>query len=237
VPTSAYLRPAKLRSALRRRWFERQLPRLQMQPAPGLESLGSAYGGWTIPAELLGPSPLCYCIGAGGDISFDMALIERYGATVRAFDAVAEYVALADEQAGDEPRFSVRQAAIATRDGPLRMQLTHDHSSRSVSPAGLYDSHDFVELPGRTIASLTAELGDERIDLLKLDIEGGEYEVIPSLDLRALGVRVFATQLHHNGSVAQARGLIARLRHEGYEPVACRPVVKLTFARRDLLER
>ena len=42
-----------------------------------------------------------------------------------------------------------------------------------------------------------AEFGDPAIDLLKLDIEGGEYEVIPSLDMRALGVKVFATQLHH----------------------------------------
>jgi FkbM family methyltransferase len=237
VPTSAYLRPAKVRGALRRRWFEHQLPRLDLHAAPGLSSLGSAYGGWTIPAELLGASPLCYCVGAGGDVSFDLALIERCDATVRAFDAVAEYVAQAGEQAGEEPRFSVRQAAIASSDGPLRMQLTHDHSSRSVSPAGLYDSHDFVELPGRTIASLMAELGDERIDLLKLDIEGGEYEVIPTLDLRALGVGIFATQLHHNGSVKDARAIVARLRRDGYEPVACRPVVKLTFARRDLLER
>jgi hypothetical protein len=34
------------------------------------------------------------------------------------------------------------------------------------------------------------ELGDERIDLLKLDVEGAEYDVIPSFDLAALGVRV-----------------------------------------------
>ncbi len=237
MPVSAYLRPTKVRSALRRRWFEHELPRLELHGAPGLASLGSAYGGWTIPTDLLGASPLCYCVGAGGDISFDLALIERFGATVRAFDAVDEYVQQARQQAGEEPRFTVRQAAIAASDGPLRMQLTHDRSSRSVSAAGLYDSRDFVELPGRTIASLMAELGDERIDLLKLDIEGGEYEVIPTLDLRALGVRVFATQLHHNGSVAEARAIVARLRGGGYEAVACRPVVKLTFARRDLLQR
>ena len=79
------------------------------------------------------------------------------------------------------------------------------------------------------------ELGDDRIDLLKLDIEGAEYEVLPTLDLRELGVKVFAVQLHHNGSVRQARALVARLREQGYEPVACRPAVKLTFALRELL--
>ena len=117
----------------------------------------------------------------------------------------------------------------------MRLQITHDASSQSVSAAGLYESSAFVEMPGRALASLMAELGDERIDLLKLDVEGAEYELLPAVDLRALGVKVFAVQLHHNGSVRGARALIDRLRADGYRPVACRPAVKLTFAREDLL--
>jgi FkbM family methyltransferase len=235
VITPRKLRPAKVRSAMRRRWFERQLPRLKLQEVPGLVDLGSSYGGWTIPGALVEPSWLCYCVGAGGDISFDLALIHGYGATVRSFDAVADYVDLAVKQAGDEPSFSARQAAIATSDGPLRMQITHDQRSRSVSSAGMYDSHNFIELPGRTLPSLMAELGDEQIDLLKLDIEGGEYDVIPTLDLRALGIKIFATQLHHNGSIRDARTLVDEVRHQGYEVVACFPKVKVTFARSDLI--
>src|SRR5439155_915005 len=142
----------------------------------------------------------CYCVGLGGDISFDLELIGRYGVTVRGFDAVASYVESAREQAEGNPRFSAHHAAIATSDGPIRMQVTHDAHSRSVSAAGLYETHDYIELPGRTLPSLMAELGDERIDLLKSDIEGAEYDVLPQLDLPALGVRVLATQLHHTGS-------------------------------------
>jgi hypothetical protein len=77
------------------------------------------------------------------------------------------------------------------------------------------------------------ELGDDRIDLLKLDIEGSEYEVVPTLDLRTLGVRVFATQLHHTASVRAARSLIEMVRAQGYQPVAIRPVLKITFLRDD----
>lgn len=233
----AKLRPSKIRNALRRRWFEYRLERTPLRSAPGTIELGSPYGGWIVPGALVEPSWLCYCVGAGGDISFDLALIQRYNATVRAFDPVPEYVQAARAQAGGEPRFSIHQAAIATRDGPLRVQLTHDPSSRSVSAAQLYESSAFAELPGRTLRSLMDELGDDHIDLLKLDIEGAEYEVIPSLHLRELGVKVFATQLHHNGSVRQARGLIAQLRDGGYEAIGCRPAVKLTFARTDLLAR
>jgi FkbM family methyltransferase len=229
------LRPAKVRNALRRRRFEYQVPRLRFRDAPGLIDLGTSYGGWTVPVELIEPSWVCYCVGAGGDVSFDLELIRRYGVEVRTFDPVADYVEGAQEQGAAEPRFSARQAAIATVDGPIRMQVTHDPQSRSVSSAGLYESGDFIEVPGRTLPSLMAELGDERIDLLKLDIEGAEYEVLPTIDMRALGVKVFASQLHHTGSVGEARALIAGLGKQGYEPVACRSAVKVTFVLRDLL--
>jgi FkbM family methyltransferase len=155
--------------------------------------------------------------------------------TVRSFDAVADYAQEAGQSAVGEPRFSAHHAAIAAVDGPVRMQLTHDPRSRSVSPAGLYESDRFVELPGRSLSSLMDELGDERVDLLKLDIEGGEYELLPALDLRSLGVKVFAVQLHHTGSVNEARSLIAGLAGQGYEPVACKPTVKIAFAHRDVL--
>ncbi len=233
--TLAKLRPAKVSSALRRRWFELQVPRLQLHEIPGIIDLGSSYGGWAVPGELIQPSWICYLVGAGGDVSFDLDLINRYGVRARSFDAVEDYVVRAREQAGDEPRFSVHHAAIAATDGPIRMQVTHDPASLSVSAAKLYDSQRFIELPGRSLPSLMAEFGDERIDLLKLDIEGSEYEVLPTVDLHALGVKVFDVQLHHTGSVAEARRLIAGLHEQGYEPVVCRTVVKLTFVHRDLL--
>ena len=228
------LRPAKVRTAIRRRWFEHRLSRLPLHSTPSLVDLGSAYGGWIMPGALIEPSWICYSVGAGGDISFDLELIARYGVTVRAFDAVAGYVEEAAAQAAEEPRFSARQAAITIEDGPVLMQVTHDPQSRSVSPTHLYESSESIELPGRSLRSLMTELGDARIDLLKLDIEGGEYRLLSALDLRALGVKVFATQLHHTGSVREAHALIARLGEQGYDPVACHPAVKLTFVAREL---
>jgi FkbM family methyltransferase len=233
--TLTKLHPAKVRSALKRRWFERQVQRIQLRDVDGLVDLGSSYGGWILPGKLIEPSWICYLVGAGGDVSVDIDLIRRYGVTVRSFDAVDAHVKSARKEADGEPRFSAHHAAIATRDGPIRMQVSHDPQSQSVSAARLYDSEHFIELPGRTLSSLMTELGDQQIDLLKLDIEGSEYEVLPTLDLPALGVKVFAIQLHHTGSVADARRLIARLSDLGYAPVACRSPVKLTFARSDLL--
>ncbi len=154
---------------------------------------------------------------------------------MRAFDAVGEFIGEALREGAGEPGFSAHQAALSTCDGPIRMQRSHDARSRSVSSAGPYDSAEFIELPGRTPQSLMDEPGDDHIDLLKLDVEGSEYELLPALDLRALGVKILPA-LHHTASVAHASALIAELRQSGYEPVACLAPVKLAFARRDLLE-
>lgn len=235
MSVTAKLRPAKIRSALKRRWFERMVPRLDLTPMPGLVDVGTAYGGWTIPVDLVTADWTCWCIGAGGDITFDLQLLDR-GALVRAFEPAPLYVEHAREQAAGRDRFTAQQVAIATEDGPLRLQISHHEGSSSVSSANLYDTEDsFIEVPGRTLASLKAELGDARVDLLKLDIEGAEYDVMKGVDLQALGVSVFSTQLHHTGSVADARALIADVQRQGYALVACRPVIKLTFVRKDVL--
>jgi FkbM family methyltransferase len=225
------LRPAKVRSALRRRWFEYCLNRTRLEPVPGLVELGSHYGGWIVPADGIGDNWTCYCVGAGGDITFDRELVNRYHAIVRCFEPDEDYVHRAQADTGGLPGFSCHQVAVAIEDGPLRMQRTHIPNSRSLSPADLYDTHDYVEVEGRTLGSLMRELNDEQIQLLKLDIEGGEYDVVPTLDLTAMGVEVFCTQLHHTASVRHARDLIAGVQSQGFRLVACKPAVKLTFLR------
>jgi FkbM family methyltransferase len=225
------LRPAKVRSAIRRRLFEWRLARVRIEPGPQIVELGSQYGGWKIPVGAVAEGDICYCIGSGGDVTFDLELIRRYGAVARAVDPVAAYGSAALEAAAGEPRFSFRQAAVTVRDGPIRMQTHHEADSKSLSAAALYDTDDWVEVDGRTIPSLMREFGDDHIDLLKVDVEGIEYELVPALDLTGLGVNVFAIQLHHTGTIRAALRLIESVQRQGFRLVAQRPKVKLTFAR------
>jgi FkbM family methyltransferase len=225
------LRPTKVRSAVRRRVFEWRVRRLPIHGGPPVVELGSAYGGWRIPEGAVGEGQICYCIGSGGDITFDLELIRRYGAVVRAVDPVEAYGAAALKAAEGEPRFSFRQAAVTVSDGPIRMQSHHEAGSASLSAAGLYDTDEWIEVDGRTIPSLMREFGDDHIDLLKVDVEGIEYDLVPTLDLVGLGVRVFAIQLHHTGRVRDAMRVIEHLDRQGFRLIAQRPTVKLTFVR------
>ena len=226
------LRPAKVRAALRRRWFEFRLSRLEAAPGRNLVYLGSDYGGWRVP-DVIDADWTCYCVGAGGDITFDRELIARYGAKVRSFEPDEDYIRRAEVDPELQPRFSKHAVAVTPVDGPIRMQRTHVSGSRSLSPVDLYDTTEYVEIPGRTIPSLMHELGDGRIDLLKIDVEGGEYELLPTLDLAGLGVRIFCVQLHHTGSVRDAHRVIDRIEEQGFQLVVSDPVVRLTFRRAD----
>ncbi len=213
------LRPARIRAAARRRVFEYRLRRTQLVSAGPLVHLGSDYGGWYIPEGVVDASWTCYCVGAGSDVSFDLELIKRYGARVRSFDPFEVLVDMAKREAGDDPRFSVHAVAVAPEDGPVIMYGRQDLEHGSVSAVNLYGVETSFERPGRSLPSLMRELGDERLELLKLDVEGIEYDLLPRLDLAGMGVQVLCVELHHNRSVREARALLASLQAGGYEVV------------------
>jgi FkbM family methyltransferase len=233
--TLSRLRPAKVRSGIARRRFEWHVGRTPVSGRGQPVSFGTAYGGWMVPTALIEPGWICYCFGAGNDISFDLELIERFNVHVQSVEPVEQYVSEARASAAGEPRFAIYRAALATHDGPVRMQRTHHPEGLALSSANLFDSNHFIEVPGRTLSSLADELGHDHIDLLKFDIEGAEYEVVPRLDLDTLGIKALAFQVHHNGGARAAQRLIEHLDERGFELIGMRPTLKLAFARRELL--
>ena len=222
----------KVRSAVARRAFEARLRRLRPDRDVALVDLGTTYGGWLVPPDAVQPGWTCWSIGIGGDVSFDLGLLER-GAVVRTFDPLAEEVALAERELGPLAggRMTAQRLAIHVRDEPVRMRKHPDHAMHSMDDVSLYPRDEVVEVPGRSIPSLREEHGDLRVELLKIDVEGAEYELVPTLDLDALGVQVLMVQLHRNGGTRGALELVEHLRGAGLAYVGQRPVTKLTFVR------
>jgi FkbM family methyltransferase len=169
----------RINSAVRRRWFARGLAQVAIDARDDLVHLGTDYGGWVVPADLIEPDWLCYCVGIGHDASFDFELMTRYGVRVRAFDPFDLFCRRAEEQAPAGSRYSVHAVVLSSHDGPLEMFGRQDEERGSVSAANLYRASTSFTRPGRTMASLMHEFGDDQVQLLKLDIEGSEYEVLP----------------------------------------------------------
>jgi len=227
----ARLRPSKVRSGIRRRWFEARVSHFRTKLVDSLIEVGTPYGAWIVSRDV-DASWTCYCAGMGGDVSLERHLLAQ-GAVVRSVDPVERFVAQGLDELGRFDRYSAHHAALATHDGTIEMQQHHEAVSGSLSAADLYDTVGMVTVPATTLSSLMDDNGDTRVDLLKLDVEGVEYELVPALDLEALGVRLLGVQLHHNGSVADARRLIALIESQGFLYAAQRRPGKLTFVKRE----
>jgi FkbM family methyltransferase len=231
MPTDfrALLRPAKVRNAIRRRVFERNVAAIPVARYEPLVHLGTDYGGWWVPDDLIGDDWTCYCVGAGSDVSFDLELIARYGARVRSFDPFDVHGEKALRDAQGNPRFSFHCLAVAMEDGPIDMIGRQDTEVGNVSAVGHADGGEVFTRQGRTIPSLMTELGDTQIQLLKIDVEGLEYELLPTLDLRSLGVRVFLVEVHHNRSDHDVRQLVLDRQLAGYRLIHRKKPGQLTF--------
>jgi FkbM family methyltransferase len=174
-------------------------------PKIGTTRLGSNYGGWLIPtAAGLDENSICYLAGAGEDISFDCALVERFGCRGRIIDptprAIAHFRELGEAvQAGR--RFPINNSAtefydiaprqygklsflpigLADRDGELKFFMPKDPAHVSCSTVNLQKTEDYFVAQCHSISTIMARQGDTKVDLLKMDIEGAEYPVIRDL--------------------------------------------------------
>jgi FkbM family methyltransferase len=167
--------------------------------------LGTAYGGWIIPADAkLSQDSVCYLAGAGEDISFDCELVRRFGCRMRILDptprAVAhfEQLQLAVKEGRRFPinnsdtefyevgptdleRMTLIPVGLAEQDTELRFYLPRNPEHVSCSTANLHNTEEYFTAQCHRLGTMMAQLGDARVDLLKMDIEGAEYGVIRDL--------------------------------------------------------
>ncbi|HYF62785.1 MAG TPA: FkbM family methyltransferase [Herpetosiphonaceae bacterium] len=187
------------------------------------ERHGSAYGGWEIRPPLNSDSVI-YSFGVGEDISFDLALIERYGVTVHAFDPTPRSVAWVRQQR-PPAGFRLSACGLADYDGAATFFPPANPEHVSHTMLGRGDSAgEAISVPVRRLATLMAERGHDRIDLLKMDIEGAEYAVLA--DIAGLPIGQILVEFHHrfkDVGVARTRAAVALLRERGYRLFAVSP--------------
>jgi len=179
---------------------------------------GSDYGGWPVIVTMIRPDSIVYAVGVGTDATFDLALIDATGCTVHAFDPTPR--SLAWVKSREWPKnWHFHALGVANRDEirPFFEPLNPDHVSFSARPTA--STSAATALPVRRLATIMSDLGHSEIDLLKMDIEGFEYDVID--DLVDSGVRPtqLLVEFHHGMYGIEAECTLAatsRLRAAGY---------------------
>lgn len=200
-----------------RRWRHKRLHAPEVK-ADWVE-LGSDYGGWPIAIGGLPPRPVIYAFGVGEDISFDLQAIERFDATVHAFDPTPRSRAWLERQQLPAS-FHFHPLGIAARDAAVEFFPPADdrHVSFSNAPAdGQRGTPIVAEV--RSLASIRREIGGEGPHIVKMDVEGFEYEVIEALGESSFRPAQLLIEFHHgmyDASDADTCLAVDRLRLLGY---------------------
>jgi len=198
-----------------------KIPEWRPEHRAETQFLGTEYGGWAVIPGLIKPTDIVYSFGIGHDNSFDLEMIKRFGVTVHAFDPTPGLGDWMKEQGFDE-RFRFYDYGLAGFDGEveIRSQATDQQTSGTILDRTELD----VNTSGTTIvvkrlSTIMKDLGHEHIDLLKMDIEGAEFDAVA--DLLASGIRpkqlLIEYHRYFKDGKQKEKDSIALVRKHGYK--------------------
>lgn len=202
-------------------------PRQGVELQTPFEHLGTDYGGYGVVLERVPAGGVVYSFGLGEDISFDLALIERTGCEVFGFDPTPRSVAWV--QAQQPPAaLHVRELGLADYDGVASFAppKNPEHISHSLLDGAGESGGARVEFQVRRLPTLMAELGHERLDVLKMDIEGAEYAVLEDLLKGNLRPPQILLEFHHGMHgipISRTEAALSGLQAVGYRIFDAQP--------------
>lgn len=220
---AAWKRLEKTPGYQRKKLFFKRLVGRELRLAPDVQLHAVKAGGWWFHPDALGQDSIIWSLGVGEDVDFDLALIRRFQLRVEAFDPTPSSVEWLTAQAMPG-NFHFHPWAVTARDGVLKMypRVKKDGSKSSVMYSMVADDasrDDAIEVPAFCLGSIQAKLGQQRLDLLKMDIEGAEYDVLENLLDSPVKPRQLLVEFHHRFAgvgLARTGEMISKLRTRGY---------------------
>ena len=178
--------------------------------SPDVQRIGDKDSGWVMNAN---PTPrICYCAGVGKGISFELELAKITPRPVLVFDPSPTGIATIERS--DTTNLTFFPVGLAAQSGTIEFSLPKDPGEGSYSIA--CDGIDKVSFECWDVPTIMARNGDRSIDLLKMDIEGFEYDILDRLLDQRIPVRQICVEFHPWLKPGRTRKLIRRLHKAGY---------------------
>lgn len=182
---------------------------------------GNWYGGFYLAYSNLDINSVIYSFGIGEDISFDEAVINKFGCMVFGFDPTPKSIDWLKNNKNIPARFDYFAYGIDLTDGMVIFYPPEDpdHVSCSVISKGRASERSF-SVPMKSFRTITRELGHASIDVLKMDIEGGEYKVIPDILSAGIYIDQIVIEFHHrflDNGMKRTGELVKLLNDHGYK--------------------
>ncbi|RNL52569.1 FkbM family methyltransferase [Pedobacter jejuensis] len=240
-------------------------PYSHVKPLQNLIHVGSEHHGYTIPNNYLDKNSICYCIGAGEDISFDTELKVLFDSNVFIFDPMPEGINYfkklkntleKGETFGvfDDKNFLYRlnskqineityvNKGVWNEKTTLKFYAPQLDNYISHSVYLFQDSDDYIEAPVDKLKNFMQEFGHMSVDLVKIEIEGAEYTVIDSIIKDKLDIKIICIEfdeVYHKKDLAhklRIRKSSNQLLKAGYVMVHSTYMMKRTFVRKDVYD-
>ena len=193
----------RLKRSWGRRFRERSIS------SRGYERFGTHYGGWWVNTKIIDKNPLLIDCGLGEDISFPIEFIKQFpDASVIGVEPNPRSLKHCYKNcpAGME---IIEKAFWINNNKTLLFHLPRSDEDLPDGADGVsgsvHDSHEYVD-GGDTLEVITIDFssillhaGRNECDILKLDIEGAEYEVLDSLlnDNLLCKAKQLLVEFHH----------------------------------------
>ena len=153
-----------------------------------LVRLGTSYGGWWVPKHVIEDSQIrrvALSVGIGHDVSFDKEILKS-GFCVIALDPLTECVDFARKELDGFSNLYLENLGLATHSGQERFYAPRSplHDSWSSTNSQLTGFEESIVFEVISLRDLLIKYESDIRDswtMLKMDIEGAESGIIPSL--------------------------------------------------------
>jgi FkbM family methyltransferase len=187
---------------------------------------GTSYGGFYIIPGLLNDSSVIYSFGTGRDISFDIECIRKHGASVFAFDPTPKSIDWIGNQTLPD-RFHFHPygiSAFGTGQADFFLPANPRAISGSMVKHKEVDAEKSVKVMMKTFDDITRDLNHTHIDVLKMDIEGSEYDVIDTILASPVTIDQILVEFHDRDfalAEPRSREAIRKLSEKDYVVYGC----------------
>uniref|UniRef100_UPI0029300243 FkbM family methyltransferase n=1 Tax=Pedobacter nutrimenti TaxID=1241337 RepID=UPI0029300243 len=203
---------------------------------------GNMYGGFYVCPTALNEDSVIYSFGIGEDISFDKDMIENHNCYVFGFDPTPKSINWLANQKLPE-RFKFHEFGISNKSGTVDFYLpkNQNHVSGSIIIQDNIDTQEKTSVIIKSLDHILRDLGHQHIDVLKMDIEGAEYDVIENILKSKISISQILIEFHdrffENGKL-KTQETIKKLNDEGYKIFAVSETYEeVSFIHKDSLKK
>jgi FkbM family methyltransferase len=207
-----------------RGWLRRQRLCLSgVRPTPEPIWISGGYESWGVSPSRLPQHPLIYSFGIGRTLEWELELIQKFRAEVHAFDPTPASIAWIAQQSLP-PSLHAHAWGLSDKDGelflyPPKSDDGENFTQEKLEYVSAQHSARAIAVPVKRALTTMRELGHHHLDLLKIDVEGAEFEAIPEMLTSGVRPDQLMLELHYHyptRSFKEGLALIRTIEGAGY---------------------